>query len=79
MQSYCQVLDVIYPVLDEAANAVNQKQSIVNTTIGMDHMQTINFQVSQRPIISVRNELWLKLLIVKEKLFFFLYYEFINK
>ena len=49
--------DVIYPVLDEAANAEYQKQSIANTIIGVDHMQTINFQVSQRPIISVRNKL----------------------
>jgi hypothetical protein len=32
------------------------------------------------PIISVRNELWLKLLVVKEELlFFFFYHEFIDK
>lgn len=38
--------DVIYPVLDEAVKAENQKQRIANTMIGIDYAQVVNFQVS---------------------------------
>ncbi|HYZ60010.1 MAG TPA: hypothetical protein VE544_10175 [Nitrososphaeraceae archaeon] len=38
--------DVMYPVLDEAAEAGNQKHRIANTMIGIDYAQLVNFQVS---------------------------------
>jgi hypothetical protein len=36
----------MYPVLDEAAEAGNQKHRIANTMIGIDYAQLVNFQVS---------------------------------
>jgi hypothetical protein len=72
--------DIIYPVLDEAAKAGNQKQRIANTMIGMEYMRRLSTsKYLDSSIISMRKELWRKLLVVKEELLFFFYHKFIDK
>ena len=71
--------DVICPLLDGETQAGNQKQRIDNTDIKYSIHAGSSTSKYLSAIMSVRNELQLKLLVVKDELFVFFYQEFINK
>jgi hypothetical protein len=65
---------IICPLLDGEAKAGNQKQRIDNTGIKYGIYAGHQLPSISSPIVSVRNELQLKLLVVKDELLVFFYH-----
>ena len=66
--------NIICPLLDGEEKASNQKQRIDNTGIKYGIYAGHQLLSIFSPIISVRNELQLKLLVVKDELLVFFYH-----